>query len=151
LLPVVMSLLVAGCTSNTSPTPPPPTENPPQLTCPVLQPIQLTTGTSIAVTYANPTPVNGKPPVAVSCVQPSGSVFGIGTTGVTCTATDALQRTATCTFPVTVLAVVPPPTLVVTSFLAFGDSITWGDDGRNAATDAFAKLVPRVQLPIAQT
>lgn len=117
----------------------------------MLQPIQLTSGTSIAVTYTNPAPVNGKPPVAVSCVPPSGSVFGIGTAGVTCTATDALQRVATCAFPVTVLAVVPPPTLVATRFFAFGDSITRGEDGSNAQTATSLSFYPRVILADAQT
>jgi lysophospholipase L1-like esterase len=152
LLPVVVSLLAAACSSSAGPTPPPPpTEDPPQLTCPVLPPIQLTTGTSLAVTYTNPAAVKGRPPVAVSCVLPSGSVFGIGTTSVTCTATDALQRTATCSFPVTVLAVPPPPTLAVTRFFAFGDSITRGEDGNNAQTATSLFVYPRVILPDAQT
>jgi lysophospholipase L1-like esterase len=55
----------------------------------------------------------------------------VGTTTVTCTTSDAKARSASCTFPVVVL---PPPALPVTSFLAFGDSITWGEDGRDATS-----------------
>jgi lysophospholipase L1-like esterase len=152
LLPFVALLFAIGCASTApTPPPPPPIEDPPKIICPVLSPIQLTTGTSIAATYATPAPVNGKAPVTVSCVPPSGSAFAVGTTGVTCTATDALQRTATCTFPVTVLAVPPPPTLADTRFFAFGDSITRGEDGNNASTSSSLSFYPRVILPPAQT
>ena len=40
--------------------------------------------------------------VKIVCTPPSGSVFGLGTTVVTCTATDASGNTTTCQFPVTV-------------------------------------------------
>src|SRR3954468_13687373 len=149
-LPIVLVLLTFGCASNTAPTPPP-TEDPPKITCPAAQTIQLKTGSSIAVTFANPTVVNGKPPVTSTCTRQSGSVFEIGTTGVSCTATDALQRTDSCAFSVTVLAPLPPPVLIATSFLAFGDSITGGKDGRNPATATTAQFFPRVQLPLSQT
>jgi lysophospholipase L1-like esterase len=152
LLPVVAVLLAIGCASSTTPTPtPPPTEDPPKVTCPAAQTIQLKTGSSIAVTFANPTILNGKPPVTSTCTRQSGSLFDIGTTGVSCTVTDALQRTDTCAFSVTVLAPLPPPVLIATSFLAFGDSITWGEDGRNSALETSARLLPRVQLPFTQT
>jgi hypothetical protein len=39
---------------------------------------------------------------AVSCRPASGSVFKVGRTVVTCTATDASQNTATASFPVVV-------------------------------------------------
>ena len=42
------------------------------------------------------------PAPRVVCVPPSGSVFPIGTTLVTCTATDACGNQSTCEFPVTV-------------------------------------------------
>lgn len=47
-------------------------------------------------------------------------------TQVACTATDALARTGSCSFNVTVTRI---PTLSLTSFLAFGDSITAGEVG----------------------
>jgi lysophospholipase L1-like esterase len=50
---------------------------------------------------------------------------------VTCTATDSVGRAGSCTFGVTLTA---PPRLSVTRFLAFGDSMTWGEDGTNAAS-----------------
>ncbi|MBI1840147.1 MAG: HYR domain-containing protein [Verrucomicrobia bacterium] len=41
-------------------------------------------------------------PIKIVCVPPSGSAFGVGTTVVTCTATDASGNTTTCQFPVIV-------------------------------------------------
>jgi lysophospholipase L1-like esterase len=59
-------------------------------------------------------------------------MYPVGATTVTCTVADKKHRTSNCTFPVTV--VVPrPPVLGVTTFVAFGDSITWGEDGRNTS------------------
>jgi len=89
--------------------------------------------------------------VTTACARPSGSVFDVGTTGVSCTATDALQRTDTCSFAITVLAVVPPPVLAVTRFFAFGDSITAGEDGSNFQTATSMSFYPRVILPAGQT
>jgi lysophospholipase L1-like esterase len=49
----------------------------------------------------------------------------MGSTAVTCTATDVVRRAASCSFVVSVVP--PPPTLGVTTILAFGDSITEGE------------------------
>lgn len=150
LLAAALALLAGACGGTTTPTPPPVIEDPPRITCPVLPPIQLLTGTTSApITYV-PTTVNGKPPVATACAPASGTMFNVGTTTVTCTATDALQRAAVCSFAITVLAVVPPPKLAVTRFFAFGDSITKGEDGSNATATAL-RFYPRVIVPDAQT
>lgn len=53
------------------------------------------------VTFAA-TVTDNCPGATVSCVPPSGSFFDVGTTVVTCTATDASNNTATCTFEITV-------------------------------------------------
>lgn len=150
VLIVAATLLAGACGSSTGPTPPPPrTEDPPTITCPAPQTIQLMSGTSIAAIYAA-TAVNGKPPVTLACTPPSGTVFGVGATTVSCTASDALQRTDPCSFTITVLAVIPPPTLAATRFFAFGDSITRGEDGSNQVAPS-SRLYPRVILPDAQT
>lgn len=59
----------------------------------------------------------------ITCDPASGTTFGIGSTEVRCTITDALNRSATCSFIVTVAA---PPRLRLTRFMAFGDSLTAG-------------------------
>jgi lysophospholipase L1-like esterase len=159
-LAVTCVLLAGACASSTTPTPVA-TEDPPQITCPTVQPIQLTSGTSSGpVTYAA-TAIKGMAPVTIVCVPPSGSSFTVGTNTVTCTATDALQRPAACSFSVTVLAVVRSPMLTVTRFLAFGDSITAGEDGVDGGPDtsglcqptvtSTGRIQPRVILPDAQT
>jgi lysophospholipase L1-like esterase len=99
---------------------------PPAVTCPVAPPpVTTTNGQSAVVTYGPATVMGGVAPVPVSCAPPSGSPFNLGSTAVTCTATDAVQRTASCSFTVTVT--LPPPRLGVTTILAFGDSITEGE------------------------
>ncbi len=81
-------------------------------------------GAAVPVTYSAPTTTGGSAPVAVACAPVSGTSFPAGkTTTVTCTATDSLSRSATCSFSV---SVVVPPQLRLTKFLAFGDSMTEG-------------------------
>ena len=99
---------------------------PPSVTCPVTpSPVTSTNGQSAVVTYGAATVTGGTTPVSVSCTPPSGSTFKIGSTPVTCTATDAVRRTTSCSFTASV--VLPPPRLGVTRILAFGDSITEGE------------------------
>ena len=73
------------------------------------------------------------------------------TENVTCSATDALHRTDSCSFTVTVD---PPPKLSTTSFMAFGDSITAGEDGQNSTAPSAALMTARVHpsvlFPFAQ-
>jgi lysophospholipase L1-like esterase len=98
----------------------------PTLTCPVPpSPVQAGNGQSASVTYGAPLVTGGTAPVSVTCTPPTGSTFNVGSTSVACTATDAVQRTATCAFAITVVP--PPPRLSETNFLAFGDSITAGE------------------------
>jgi len=104
------------------------------------------TNQPLPVTYSSAAVTGGAPPVTMTCSPTSGSLFPLGTTTVTCTATDARQRLASCTFAVTV---VPPPTIAVTRFVAFGDSITWGEDGTVSMTQSllgFDKVHPAVQV-----
>src|SRR5262245_24890764 len=102
----------------------PPPVAPPALSCP--SPISITapfTGPAL-VTYSPPSADGGAQPVSVTCTPEAGAAFPIATTNVECTATDAQQRTASCSFPVTVAAA---PRLRRGHILAFGDSITAGE------------------------
>ncbi len=60
------------------------------------------------VTYTTPTPTDNCPGATVACQPASGTLFPVGTTTVTCTATDASANTGTCTFTVTVNDTQPP-------------------------------------------
>lgn len=52
------------------------------------------------------------PGVTTSCIPPSGATFPVGTTTVSCTATDASSNQATCSFTVTVTN--PSPVVTIT-------------------------------------
>lgn len=80
---------------------------PPTITCPanqisVVPPpapgANCSASTTQSFTYPPPTASDNCPGVTVACVPPSGSPFPVGTTTVTCTATDASGNTATCSF-----------------------------------------------------
>jgi hypothetical protein len=57
--------------------------------------------TGKVVTFPTPAATDNCPGVTVACNPPSGSIFPVGTTTVTCTATDAVNNTTQCTFTVT--------------------------------------------------
>jgi lysophospholipase L1-like esterase len=110
----------------------------------------VNSGSAIPIEYAAPTLTGGEPGVSVTCTPPSGSMFAIGATQVVCTATDTRQRTDSCSFSVVVQR---SARLSLTRFESFGDSITWGEDGRNEAivTPLDERIRPRVRFAIAQT
>ncbi len=81
---------------------------PPALTLPA----NITTGATgpngapVSYTASASDAVDGA--VTVTCDAVSGSTFGLGSTTVTCTATDTANNTATATFTVTVADTTPP-------------------------------------------
>jgi len=56
----------------------------------------------VVVNYDPPVASDNCPGVQVACVPPSGSCFPLGTSTVTCTATDLAGNTASCSFTVSV-------------------------------------------------
>src|SRR5206468_11799999 len=118
---LVMTALCAACgESSTKPTP---TPDAPKIMCPAAQMRPSTDGQAVSVTYPPATVSGGAAPVAMACTPASPSMFPIGSTSVTCNATDVLKRTDTCSFAVVVTA---PPRLSATRFIAFGDSMSDG-------------------------
>ena len=79
---------------------------PPKITCPAT--ISAAAGpscpiaTSRTVSFPGPVATDNCAVQSVVCNPPSGSTFPVGTTSVTCTATDTSGNTAQCTFVVTV-------------------------------------------------
>ena len=138
------ALTLAACSNTTTPTVVPPpvpvTPDPPKITCPASQSAQSPDGGATPVTFTAPTVVNGQLPVATICTPAAGSMFTVGQKTVTCTATDALQRSASCSFLVTVA---DAPRLFTTSFLSFGDSITAGEDGQNSIAPSVSLMSSR--------
>lgn len=139
---IALAVTVASCTKTpVSPTPEPPVVTPP----PVAEAPSLSCGdglsrstvnaSGMAITFDTPSATGGQGTVTVSCTPESGQNFPIGSTQVSCTATDSLSRTSTCSFSVTVSRI---PTLSSTRYLAFGDSITAGEV--SPATALFSSL-----------
>jgi lysophospholipase L1-like esterase len=108
------------------PPPPPPA---PQISCPASISVAGAFGPAQPVTYPEPTTTGGTSPLSVACAPQSGASFPLGETAVTCTATDLQLRQASCSFTVTL----QNKQLGLTRYLAFGDSITEGENGRPLA------------------
>jgi hypothetical protein len=96
------------------------------------------------VTFPAPTATDAvSGAVPVSCVPASGATFPLGTTAVTCTATDAHGNTATATFNVTVQDTTPPA-------LSGADDLTVEATGPGGArVTFFATASDRVDGPVA--
>jgi lysophospholipase L1-like esterase len=120
---VFACLLLAACGGGM--TPPTPVIDPPAIVCPVDVTVRGITGASQPVTFAAPVVTGGANPVNSSCTPASGASFPLGTTSVSCTASDAQARQATCSFKVTQTALA----LGAMKFESVGDSLTEGENG----------------------
>ena len=91
-----------------------------------------TTGASTVVTWTDPTATDDVDPApTVGCTPPSGSAFDLGTTTVTCTATDATGNSTSATFDVTVTLAAPTLTGAWAKPLDAGVPALSGRVGRN--------------------
>ncbi len=117
-------LLSVSCSSPTKPTPVPPAA--PIITCPAPQSVVSADNKAVAVFYPKPSTTGGALPVTTTCTPDIGASFPLGTSTVTCTATDAQSRAVSCALPVMVQ---PALKLNASAVLAFGDSITEGKPG----------------------
>lgn len=155
---VLVSIVIGAACSKTptAPTPPPPPPPPPVADAPSITCVEglsraTTNAGGLVVNFENPSTSKGQGSVGVACTPQSGSTFPIGTTEVSCTATDTLNRTASCSFNVNVSKL---PTLSKTRYLAFGDSITAGEvtvpiSGSSIGKSLFTKqvTVPSASYP----
>jgi lysophospholipase L1-like esterase len=119
-----LALLAAAC-GGKGPGPTP-VVNPPQIACPADVTVRGVDAGAQSVSFDAPTVTGGTAPVNVTCAHASGSTFPLGTTSVSCTASDSGGRQASCSFNVVLTGV----TLGVTKFEAIGDSLTEGENGR---------------------
>lgn len=90
---------------------------PPTIACPADQTIECSAGG--AATTFTATSADNCSLASQACVPPSGSVFPVGTTPDTCTATDGSGNSSSCTFNVTVRDSTGPT--IVTS----GPAVLW--------------------------
>ena len=84
------------------------------------------------MTWTDPTATDDVDPApTVGCTPPSGSAFDLGTTTVTCTATDATGNSSAATFDVTVTLAAPTLTGTWAKPLDAGVPALSGRAGRN--------------------
>jgi len=81
---------------------------PPMITCPVNVVTNCSGGGGTVVNFTVTATDDGDLPPTLTCVPASGSVFPLGQTTVTCTATDTDGLSSTCSFIVTVADSTPP-------------------------------------------
>jgi lysophospholipase L1-like esterase len=131
--------MVSACSNPNEPAPNPAA---PTITCPANMTTRGVSGSGQPVTYPPATVTGGASPVTTTCTPASGTSFNLGTTAVSCTAVDAASRQAQCSFTVTLT-----PTIVsVTKYVAFGDSVTEGENGRRP-TLGFGFIDPAATYP----
>lgn len=121
---IAVTLGLSACGDN--PNQPGPNPSAPTITCPANVTTRGVPGSGQAVTYPAAAVTGGASPVTTTCTPASGSTFNVGTTAVSCTAVDAASRQSQCSFSVTLT----PMLISVTKYLAFGDSLTEGQNGR---------------------
>ncbi len=120
------SAVVSAACGDSGPTQP---NGAPKIACPASITRQSTDNTGVQISWPLPTVTGGTPPVTVVCAPASPNLFPVGTTTVSCSATDAIKLADSCSFQV---AITPPPSLSATSFIAFGDSLSDGVLGLTA-------------------
>jgi lysophospholipase L1-like esterase len=123
LIAIVLATSAAefGCTASTAPTPQPAVNF--SMSCPAGPQVASPNGQPVDVTFATPAITGGTQPVTTSCSPSSGSSFSVGTSNITCQASDAAGHATSCGFAVTVN---PPARAQYTRYMSFGDSITYG-------------------------
>lgn len=119
LLAALAIVGTAGCSGS----PGEPSPQPLTLSCPASRVVEATQPGGANVGFDLPAGRDGHPPYTVSCTPEAGSVFPLGETQVSCTATDAEAQQASCSFNVDVRV---SQKLSKTRYLSFGDSITAG-------------------------
>jgi PKD repeat protein len=118
---------------------------PPSITCPSNIVANAAVGAaSVAVNYPAPIASDNCPGVNASCAPPSGSLFPVGVTMVTCIATDAAGNSNSCVFTVKVIAsnTNTPPTISCP-----GNIITNAAPGQWGRTLAFSPMVSGAPTP----
>jgi hypothetical protein len=100
---------------------------PPLITCPADVSGQSDGGGTSVETFPPPSAPDNCPGPTTACIPPSGSLFPVGTTTVTCQAQDSSGNTAGCSFAVAVEALtVEVPVVSRTGLAALGTALALG-------------------------
>jgi hypothetical protein len=111
---------------------------PPAISCPAALTVDATKAAGAVVSYPTPAAADLSPR-SVSCSPASGNTFGMGTTTVTCTATDAYHNSSSCAFSVTVRAPRKVMQDVLAQLIALRATVTNHHD-REELADAIEEL-----------
>jgi len=84
-----------------------------QVVCPDDVTVPATSPAGATITYSTPLTAGPCTPITVLCSPASGSLFPVGPTLVSCTATDDCGQSRACSFTVTVTPPVAPPVIVI--------------------------------------
>ena len=105
----------------------------PAIICPANRTMNATGSAGTVITFTvTVTDDSGVPPTTV-CVPPSGSVFPVGQTTVTCTATDSDAETNNCSFTVTVLSARSIKENLLAELISLRATVTDRNDRRQLA------------------
>ena len=106
-----------------------------EVTVPADATLEATSAAGAALTYTASAVDSTGEPVPVTCTPASGSIFPLGTTTVTCTATDAHGNVTTQTFQVTVQDTTPPM-IVLNAFVRSAGLVAMKNCARPVATSS---------------
>ena len=109
-------------------------KTPPVVTAPAPITVSATSPAGATVNYVSGANDNLDPSPAVSCTHASGGVFPIGTTTVTCEATDQAGNTSTQQFTVTVLGAADQLDLLLTDATGVGTGTSLADKVKEVQT-----------------
>jgi hypothetical protein len=152
---------VVSVLTNTGVEPPPPDVTPPTITVPGAMTVNATSAAGATVSYAVSVTDNRDAEPSVSCTPASGSVFPVGLTTVSCTATDAAGNTSTASFTVRVVdldtgapTITTPASVVVNATSPSGAVVTYAasaSDDRDAAPSLTCTPASGATFPIGTT
>jgi subtilisin-like proprotein convertase family protein len=130
-----------------------PDVTPPVLTVPTDLTVEATSADGAMVTFSATATDDVDGPLTPTCAPPSGSTFQLGTTTVTCTATDAAGNMASASFTVTVQdttapVISVPADLTVSATSPSGATVTYSATATDAVDGA---LTPSCDPPSGST
>jgi hypothetical protein len=143
----MVNKIVCGSSPSLSPFALAEVNRPPGHTVPADKIVEATSAGGAAITYRASATDDFDSSVTVNCSPLSGSTFPIGTTRVQCTAKDASQNTASCTFTVTVRGARDTKIGVLNQLVALRASVTDRQD-RNRLDNAIKDLTDAVNASL---
>jgi hypothetical protein len=109
--------------------------------------VEATSGAGATVNFPLPVVSDAVGVASLSCVPASGSTFALGTTSVSCTATDAAGNASQTAFSVAVVDTTPPVVVAIASITREATGSSTPVSYATTATDLVAGPVPVICTP----